>query len=96
MKVKAHDEYVQLAAQFERATARLQFWEALKTGTLPAHLATLSALKESRAIDRSEAYVKALIAQRALPLPQNISPHLRQQAGRRGQGARRDRHRPRH
>lgn len=76
LKVKAHDEYVQLAAQFERATARLQFWEALKTGTLPAHLATLSALKESRAIDRSEAYVKALIAQRALPLPQNISPHL--------------------
>ena len=67
-KVKVHEEYVELSAQFEKATARLQFWEALKTNTLPAHLATLHALSESKAIERAEAYLKFHIAQRALPL----------------------------
>jgi hypothetical protein len=75
-KVKVHEEYVELSAQFEKATARLQFWEALKTATLPAHLATANALSESRAIERAQAYLKALIAQRALPLPSGVSPHL--------------------
>ena len=75
-KVKSHEEHVATRAQFDRMTARLQFWEALKSGTLPHHLSTLDALRESCAVERAEAYLAALRAQRSLPLPDGVSPRL--------------------
>ena len=60
----------------ERALTRLQFWEALKAGTLPAHMSSLNALMESGAIERATSHLAALLAKRQLPLPPGEAPKL--------------------
>ena len=75
-KVKAHIEYMSLQQQFERATARLQFWEALKNNQLPPHMLTYNMLNDSRVLERAHATVVQLMQQRALPLPNGVPAKL--------------------
>ena len=62
--------------QVERATARLQFWEGLRAGTLPESLSCAEKLHASGLIQRAEASVTELRAKRRIVVPEGSSADL--------------------
>eukprot|EP00966_Prymnesium_polylepis_P107455 2487433-Prymnesium_polylepis.1 len=62
--------------QVERATARLQFWEGLRAGTLPDNLSCAEKLHASGLIQRAEASVRELRAKRRIVVPEGSSADL--------------------